>query len=123
MLFLWTWLKALDRVDHPTLLHRLCKFGITGNPSGLVWRLSYTLLLLVTVKGSTSCQLPVTSGVPQGSLFGLFLFKIYVNDIPTTFSDSIDVGLFADDTKPFRCIERSEDAVSLESDVDCFNVW
>lgn len=115
--------KAFDRVDHPTLLHRLSKFGISDNL--LDWFCDYLThrSQQVTVHGSTSSQLPITSGVPQGSLLGPFLFLVYVNDIPTSVSNSTGVGLFADDTKLFRCIQSSEDVESLQSDVDCLNGW
>jgi hypothetical protein len=41
---------------------------------------------------------PVTVGVPQGSILGLLLFILYVNDMPNVISDISKPVLYADDT-------------------------
>ena len=55
----------------------------------------------MTVHGFTSSNLPVTSGVSQGSILGPVLFSLYVNDLPDTVTSS-HVAMFADDTKDFQ---------------------
>ena len=68
----------------------------------------------VTVLGKTSDTLPVSSGIPQGSIFGPMLFLIYVNNL----SDSVvtsHVVMFADDTKIYKQMKSQEDAAYLQA--------
>ena len=70
----------------------------------------------VTVLGETSDPLPVSFGVPQGSILGPTLFLIYVNN----FLDSvltIHVTMFADVTKIYKQIKSQEDAAYLQADL------
>ena len=94
--------KAFDTVDHSKMLQKLREYGFSG--SVLLWFKSYLCgrLQRVTVHGATSQSLPITSGVPQGSLLSPFLFSIYINDLPNHLSSSTGVGLFADDTKLYK---------------------
>jgi len=55
----------------------------------------------VVVNGQFSSWLPVTSGVPQGSVLGPLLFLLFINDISTVVSHS-KFKLFADDVTVYR---------------------
>ncbi len=65
----------------------------------------------VSINGVKSEWENVVSGVPQGSVLGLLLFIIYINDLDSGFSSNI--CKFAVDTKIGREINSECDSLSL----------
>ena len=55
------------------------------------------------------------SGVPQGTVLGPLLFLIYINDIESQITSSIN--LFADDSALYRPIYSESDSLSLQEDI------
>ena len=68
--------------------------------------------------------MPVTSGVPQGSVLGPLLFLIYISGCAnTTLNDDSDVTLYADDLSLFRAIWSPEDYDKLQEDINELVAW
>jgi len=111
--------KAFDKVSHAELLHRLREFGFGGNI--LQWFRSYLTdrHQQTTILGATSTAVPVTLGVPQGSILGPLLFLLYENHLSDVVKNST-IATFADDTKIIRTIKSSTDASALQDDLTNF---
>ena len=90
--------KAFDKVSHPILFEKLHRFGVCGHL--LQFFRSYLSERYQCVKrhGLLSSALPITSGVPQGSILDPLLFIIFINDLPHSIQSSY-LRMFADDTK------------------------
>ena len=92
--------KPFDCVSHDILLNKLYAYGICG---GLrQWFQSYLSARsqFVFYNGIRSSIRNITYGVPQGSILGLLLFILNVNDFSRS-SDLLFSILFADDTSVF----------------------
>ena len=63
--------------------------------------------------------LPVTSGVPLGSLLGPILFCIYINDLPNAFRFG-EPFMFADDLK---IIHTGTPADQVQGKLDALEEW
>ena len=75
----------------------------------------------VVLDGCCSDILPVTSGVPQGTVLAPLLFLCYINDLPELVSCCCQ--LYADDVLLYKVIRLDEDCASLQSDLDVLQKW
>ena len=89
--------KAFDTVPHQRLLLKLRSFGISEKYVKWIASFLQGRRMRVGVRGQYSGWSDVVSGVPQGSVLGLLLFLLYVNDLPDWIVNSM--RMFADDTK------------------------
>ena len=113
--------KAFDKVAHNRLLYKLGKYGIEGKTKNWIKDFLTNRSQQVVQDGMASSNVPVTSGVPQGSVLSPILFLIFINDI----SDGItsNIRLFADDTIIYRNIKNTEDAEKLQTDLHTLERW
>ena len=114
--------KAFDRVWHAGLLHKLKSHGISGQIFGVISSFLSNRRIRVVLDGKSSQEYPVNAGVPQGSILGLTLFLLYINDLP---DDVIcNIAIYADDTTLYSKCNQASDlwqqlelAFELESDL------
>ena len=108
--------KAFDTVNHEIIITKVNHYAIRGVVND--WFKSYLSHLskqFVNANGYNSFSLPVTCGVPQGSILGPLLFLLYVNDLPNT-SSLLTFHLFADDTNLYF---SSKSLNHLETILNC----
>ena len=114
--------KAFDKVDHSLLLHKLARYGITGRVHSWIEDFLDERQQAVVVGGEKSAFLPVSSGVPQGSVLGPCLFLAYINDLPNT-TETCTTRLFADDTMCHNKINTDKDQEKMQADLNALNTW
>ena len=108
--------KAFDKVPHRRLINKVESYGIKGEILGWITAFLSNRTQQVTVNGESSEFKKVTSGIPQGSVLGLLLFVIFINDLPEQVNS--ECYLFADDTRIFREIKGSDDHTILQNDIN-----
>ena len=114
--------KAFDKVSHRWLLCKLIYYGIETHTLNWIQAFLTDKTQTVVSDGVTSNTVPVTSGVPQGTVHGPFLFLIYINDFPEYLTHS-KLRLFADDSIIYKEITCQNDCKKLNSDLDAAARW
>ena len=111
--------KAFDVVCHQILLEKLRHLSFCPRIVNWIGDFLTERSMYVSVAGCSSEQMPVLSGVPQGSVLGPLLFLIYVNSI----ADGISCKwyAYADDFKVFLQYSADERVTSgnrIQHDLD-----
>ena len=115
--------KAFDKVSHSLLIHKLDHYGIRGKTNAWIRSFLSNRKQSVVVEGEMSSEVPVDSGVPQGSVLGPSLFLYYINDMPEGLSSSSTVRLFADDIVVYMAITSDIDAEKLQDGLNKLAEW
>ena len=113
--------KAFDSVPHKRLIEKLRGYGIRDNLLSWIESFLSSRSQYVSVNGYNSKSIPVTSGVPQGSVLGPTLFIYYINDLPGLCEALCKI--FADDTKTFKPIKCSEDSCKIQRTLNALSAW
>ena len=109
--------KAFDSVPHTRLLKKIESYGIKGDILKWIGSFLSNRKQRVKVEGSMSRWIPVTSGIPQGSVLGPILFVLFINDMPSGIKNTCK--LFADDAKIFCNPLKT----LLQHDIDKLSQW
>ncbi len=113
--------KAFDSVSHPKLITIIRSYGICNSVCNWLEEFLTLRSQSVCIGSEVSLSLPVTSGIPQGSVIGPLLFLIFFNNV----TDCVDcsfgcrgIKLFADDAKIYDVNQQS-----LRLSLDRFLSW
>ena len=115
--------KAFDTVDLDILRNKLRKAGLRG--AVLDWCHNYLTgrSQCTLANDVTSSFLPITCGVPQGSVLGPLFFLVYVNDLQGAL-DNCKVKLYADDTVIYQtAVDHRVASDMLQASLEKFQIW
>ena len=117
--------KAFDSVNRGILLSKVQDIGLS--PTTIKWFCSYlqACYQVVKIHNATSPQLPMTCGVPQGSILGPLLFSIYTNNLPSIPHHS-SPHCYVDDTKlilNFTLQDQANAIAKLNEDLSRISNW
>lgn len=114
--------KAFDCLDHEILFKKLEFYGVRG--SSLALLRSY----LTNRKQFTECENlrsnlnSITTGVPQGSNLGPFLFLVYINDLEKC-SDAFKIITYADDSTLISSLNSEKDEKFINTELLKVQEW
>ena len=109
------------KVPHKKLIRKLSEYGINSSINQWTESFLHQRQQRVVCEGEMSSWVPVTSGVPQGSVIGPILFLVYVNDLPAKLQSK--VRLFADDTIVYLAVTNETYAAILQKDLKLLEEW
>ena len=93
--------KAFDTINHELLIAKLYAYGFSKGALKLIQSYLSDRSQRTKINKSFSSWSALLTGVPQGSVLGLILFNIYLNDI--FYFLHCNICNFADDTTPYVC--------------------
>ena len=114
--------KAFDKVSHDRLVYKLDRAGIDPRTRDWIKSFLSDRSQKVVIDGEESQSVPVTSGVPQGSVLGPILFLMFIDDLPH-YTKHSQVRLFADDTIVYLTISSIDDCHNLQDDLKSLEQW
>ena len=112
--------KAFDTIDHSILLRKLEIYGFRGKLFNLIETFLTNRLQYIDSLGKTAKKGKVLCRVPQGSVLGLYLFILYINDLDNACTESF-LTMFTDDTTVIKPGRRTDSLI--RKDVKVMTHW
>ena len=115
--------KAFDVINHDILLLKLKHYGFINNT--LAWFKSYlsNRVQYTDINKCYSSRLPISLGVPQGSILGPILFSIFINDLINA-SNILSFLLYADDSNMFHFhVNLKELVIEINRELKNISEW
>ena len=100
--------KAYDCLPHDLLLAKLSAYGFDESAITLIANYLSNRYQHVKIGSTFSSYLEILGGAPQGSILGLILFNVFINDF-IFFIQETEVSNFADDTTLYSCSPNFEE--------------
>ena len=106
---------------HNKLISKLQNYGIQVKTNKWINKWLKFRNQKVVLDGEMSDPVPVTSGVPLGTVLGPLMFLLYINDINQNINSKS--RLFADDCVLYREINSKLDCLELQQDLQKLVDW
>ena len=113
--------KAVDKVPHKRLLHKIDSHGISGNVAAWIGEWLCDRKQQVVLNGKFSSLQDVYRVCPKALSLDHYFFLFFVNDFDTVVSSHIQK--FVDDCKVYISVPTAEDIDILQQDINNLCQW
>ena len=116
----WDYSRAFDRIDHVMLLQKLADYGFPDNFVLFIADYISDRFQAVKYGDAVSEYLPVSSGVPQGSVLGPALFCVFASTLCSR-DELTEMVKYADDTQTLSLIRKGNIKNDIQKLINCIN--